>query len=137
MLVTATVAATCAVGTSTLAFASATSAAITAGNIDAIGTVTVSCTTGSAYAVALDVGGGSGATLASRRMTAGLQSLAYSVYTSAARTTVWGDGTGGSGTVMGTGTGIDQVIPAYGRIFAGQIVPAASYSDTVNVTVTY
>ena len=137
MTVTATVASTCIVGASTLAFGSATSAAIQAANVDAIGNVTVNCTTGSAYSVALDKGLGSGSTVAVRRMTSGANLLSYTIYTTAARTTVWGDASGGSVPIAGTGTGAEQSIPAYGRILSGQTVPAATYTDTVNVTVTY
>lgn len=136
MTVTATITSTCAVGASSLAFTSATSAAIAAGNVDAIGTVSVNCTTGSPYTIGLDAGTGVGATIASRKMSAGAQLLSYTVYTSAARTTVWGDGTGAE-KVSGIGNGAVQSISAYGRIFAGQVVPAAAYADTVNVTVTY
>lgn len=137
MTVTATVAATCVVGTSTLAFASATSAAIAAGNVDATGTIAVNCTSGSGYTVALGAGTGTGATTASRKMKAGTALLSYTIYTTEARTTVWGDNTTGSGSVHGIGTGASQSIIAYGRIFAGQVVSAASYADTLNVTVTY
>lgn len=134
--VTATVASTCIVGTSTLAFGSSTSADIQAGNIDATGTVSVNCTTGSAYTVALDQGAGTGATLPIRVMTSGANTLNYTVYTDSPHTTVWGDGTASS-TLAGVGTGVAQSISAYGRIFAGQAVPAAAYTDTINVTVTY
>ncbi len=137
VLVSATVSGDCAVGASALAFPSASSAAIAAGNIDATGNVTVNCTVGSAYTIALGIGTGTGATLASRKMSAGAQLLSYSVYTTSARTTVWGDGTGASVTLPGVGTGTDVSIAAYGRIFSGQSVPAANYSDTVNVTVSY
>jgi len=135
--VTATVTSTCVVGASTLAFPSANSAAIAAGNVDAIGAVTVNCTTGSDYNVDVDAGTVTAATVASRKMSNGTKLLSYTVYTSAARTTIWGDGTATSGTVAGTGSGASQSIPAYGRIFAGQVVPAAAYSDTINVTVSY
>ncbi|MGB4118196.1 MAG: spore coat U domain-containing protein [Polaromonas sp.] len=137
MTVTATVAATCAVGASTLAFPGATSAAIAAGNIDATGDVSVNCTTGSPYTVSLNAGAGAGATLAIRKMTSAALTLNYTVFTSAARTTIWGDGIAPSLTVSGIGSGASQSIPAYGRIFSGQIVPAATYTDTVNVTVSY
>ena len=136
MTVTATITSTCSVGASNLAFTSATSAAIAAGNVDAIGTVSVNCTTGSPYTIGLDAGTGVGATIASRKMSAGTLQLSYTVYTSAARTTVWGDGTGAE-KVSGIGNGAAQSISAYGRIFAGQVVPAAAYADTVNVTITY
>lgn len=137
MSVTATVASSCVVGTSSLAFGSVTSAAIQAGNVDAAGSVTVNCTTGSTYTVGLGVGAGAAATAALRKMTSvtPAATLNYSIYTTAGRTIVWDTTTG---TVPGTGTGIDQSIPAYGRIFSGQTVPAsAGYVDTVAVTVTY
>ena len=138
MTVTAPVLASCVVGASSLAFPSATSAAISAANVDAVGNVTVNCTTGSAYKISLDAGSGTGATLANRKMGAGInQWLGYSIYTAANRTSVWGDGSSGSSVVGGTGTGRNQSIFAYGRIFGGQIVPAASYADVVNVTVRY
>jgi spore coat protein U-like protein len=138
MTVTATVLGSCVVGASSLAFPSATSAAIAAGNVDAVGNVTVNCTAGSGYTVSLDAGSGTAATLASRRMGAGgNQWLSYGIYTTASRTTVWGDGTAGTSTIGGTGTGASQSIFAYGRVFGGQIATAANYADIVNVTVRY
>lgn len=137
MTITATVASTCSVGTSSLAYGSVSSAAIQAGDIDRNGTVTVNCTTGSSYSVALGAGGGTGATFASRQMTSGSTLLNYSMYTTAARTSVWGDGTLASATVPGTGSGAGQTITVYGRIFAGQTIPSGAYTDTVAVTVTY
>jgi spore coat protein U-like protein len=132
--VTATVSSTCIVGASTLAFGSVTSAAIQAGNIDATGTITVNCTTATAYTIALDKGAGTGATAASRKMMSGANLLNYSIYTDAGRLTVWADT---AGTVSGTGSGAVQTLVPYGRIIAGQTVPAATYTDVVNVTVTY
>ena len=137
LLVTATVSASCTVGASSLAFPSATSAAIAAGNVDAVGNILVNCTTGSAYTVKLDAGNGTGATMASRKMSAGALLMSYTVYTTAARTSVWGDGSSSTSTVAGTGNGANQTLSAYGRIFAGQAVAAANYADTVNVTVSY
>lgn len=110
---------------------------------DNTGTIVARCTKNTGYTLALGVGSGSGATFASRKMTGTSFSdlLNYTLYTSAARTTVWGDGTGGTGTVSGTGTGIgsgfNQTTTVYGRIPAGQDVSADSYSDTVVVSLTY
>jgi spore coat protein U-like protein len=71
-------------------------------------------------------------------MTSGANLLSYNIYTSAARTTVWGDGTGSSATIGGTGTGSAQSVTVYGRVSGGQTtVPVGSYADTVAVTVTY
>ena len=137
MTVTATVASTCIVGTSTLAFGSTTSAAILTGNIDAVGSVTINCTNGSVYSIALDPGAGASATIASRKLTSGTNLLNYTVYTEAARTILWGDGTASSTMVGGTGNGQVQTVSAYGRIFSGQNAPAASYTDTIAVSVSY
>ncbi len=135
--VSASVTPDCAVGTSTLAFGSASSATIQAGNVDATGTVSVNCTAGVGYTIKLDVGAGAGATFASRKMTSGANLLNYSIYDSAGRTSVWGDGTGATVTVASTGTGAAQSISAYGRIFGAQTPPPGTYTDTVNVTVSY
>jgi hypothetical protein len=135
--ITASVTPDCAVGTSTLAFGSASSTTIQAGNVDATGTVSVNCTTGVGYTIKLDVGAGAGATFASRKMTPGANLLNYSIYDSAGRTSVWGDGTGATVTVASTGTGAAQSISAYGRIFGAQTPPPGTYTDTVNVTVSY
>jgi spore coat protein U-like protein len=71
-------------------------------------------------------------------MTSGSNSLTYGLYTNAARTTVWGDGTGSTATVTNTGSGSAQNFTVYGRIPAGQTsTPAGIYADTVSVTITY
>lgn len=137
MNITAAVTPDCTVGASSLAFGSNTTSAIQAGNVDATGTVSVNCSAGIAYTVKLDIGAGAGASFASRKLTAGANLLDYSIYDTAPRTSVWGDGTAGSVTVAGTGSGSAQSINAYGRIFSGQTPPAGSYTDTINVTVTY
>lgn len=143
MTVKATVASSCIVGTSNLDFGAPTSAAIQAGNVDASGTVSVNCTTGSPYTVALGAGAGTGATVAERVMTspAGtspvtpMSTLNYTIYKESSHTTVWGTADGA--TVAGTGNGEMQSISAYGRILATQTVRAGIYNDIVAVTVTY
>jgi hypothetical protein len=135
--VSATVVANCAVGTSTLAFGTVDSSDINAGNVDSTGNVTVNCTNGVHYTVKLDAGAGTGATFASRKMTSGGNLLNYSIYTSTAHTTVWGEGASGSATVTGDGTSAPQSLSAYGRIFSGQTPPTGAYTDTVNVAVSY
>ena len=135
--ISASVTTDCTVGTSTLAFGSISSTDIESTDIDVDGTVTVTCTSGTTYEVKLDVGTGGGATFDSRKMTSGANLLNYSIYDSAGRTTVWGDGTGSTNTVSGTGSGAEQSLSAYGRIFSGQTPVAAAYTDTVAVTVSY
>ena len=134
--VSATVTANCTISTSALAFGSVNT--ISGANVDGAGGLSITCTNGTAWSAGAGLGGGTGASFANRRMTAGANLLNYNLYTSAARTTVWGDGSGGTGLLAGTGSGAVQAVTVYGRVSSGQTsVPAGSYADTVAVTVTY
>src|SRR5579872_299215 len=102
-------------------------------------TTSVTCTLSAPYNVGLDAGQGSGATVTTRKMTritGGTQTLNYSLYQDSGHATVWGN-TLGTNTVASTGTGILQAFTIYGEVTAQQASPAAAYSDTVTVTVTY
>lgn len=126
----------CAVSATDLNFGSA--ATPIASNIDQVSTISATCTLLTPYTLALDAGTGSGASFATRKMTNGADTVNYSLYTDLLRTTVWGDGTGGSSTTSGNGLGVLPVLhTVYGRVPSGQNVPANSYSDTVTVTLTY
>ena len=132
----ATVTANCTVSTSALAFGNVNT--ISGSNVDGTGGLSVTCTNGTAWAASAGAGSGSGASFASRRMTGGANLLNYNLYTSAAYTSVWGDGTGSTATIGGTGTGSAQAISVYGRVAGGQSsVPIGSYGDVVAVTITY
>ena len=131
MTVTATVAGACTVTGSTLAFGAYVSAAV-----DAATTMTVNCTTSTPYTIALNAGAGTGATTTVRKMMTGANILDYALFRDAARTLNWGIVTG-TDTVAGTGTGANQTVNVFGRITAGQIVAAGSYSDTVGITLTF
>ncbi len=136
MSVTATVTANCTVSTSALAFGSVNT--ISGSNVDSTGGLSITCTNGTAWSAAAGVGAGSGASYANRRMTSGANLLNYNIYTTAARTTVWGNGTAGTSAIAGTGSGTLQSVTVYGRVGSGQTsVPAGAYADTVAVTVTY
>ena len=100
--------------------------------VDGVGSVSVNCDSAVSFEISLDQG--SSGTFASRAMTSGEAAMTYNLYTGASRTTVWGDGSGGSTTVGGGGTGD---ITVYGRVDGGQNLPAGTYVDTVVVTVTY
>lgn len=107
--------------------------------IDANGSLSVRCTLNAPYSIALNAGTGSGASVATRRMTrsGGTQTVNYQLFRNAARTELWGDGTNGTLTVSGTGTGIAQTINLYGRVPAQTTPQAGTYVDTVTVTITY
>ncbi len=100
-------------------------------------TVSATCTLGTPYTLALDAGTGSGATVASRLMTSGSDTLQYTLYQDAGRTTPWGDGTAGTSVRSSTGTGLSQTFTVYGRVPSNATAPVGSYTDTITVTATY
>ena len=101
-------------------------------NVDNTSTLQVQCTNTTPYNIGLDAGTGSGATVAVRKMTNGGNTINYSLYTTAARTI-----TVGTDTVAGTGNGAAQSYTVYGRVPAQATPAAATYTDTITVTVTY
>lgn len=101
-------------------------------NSDGAGTVSVSCDVAASYSIAISSGNGS---YGSRWMASGAHQLVYNLYREASRSTIWGDGTGGTAVVSGTGTAATHTI--YGRIPSRQNVYAGSYSDNIVVTITY
>jgi len=108
---------------------------------DATGTVTVRCTNGTPYTVALNVGTGGGS-FATRTLSGTGGTLDYNLYRNAARNEVWGDGSGATYTVPGTGAGLgvpqQQSHPVYSRIPTGQDTAApGSYNSTIQVSITY
>jgi spore coat protein U-like protein len=135
--VNATVSANCTVSTSAVAFGDVD---VTSGQAaQGTGSVSVTCTSGTAWTAAADAGAGLGADLATRKMADGANLLDYSLFTDSARTQLWGDGVEGTtATFADTGTGTAQTKTVYGLIAAGQTgVPAGEYADTVQVTVSY
>lgn len=133
----ATVTANCTASTTAVAFGSVN--VISGSNVDGTGGLSVTCTSGTAWAASANAGSGTGASLATRKMANGTNMLNYVLYTDSARTTVWGDGVGGTtATISGTGSGAAQASTIYARVPSGQTsLPAGSYADTVTVTVTY
>jgi spore coat protein U-like protein len=100
-------------------------------------TVTVTCTNGDAYTIALNGGTTSGGSISQRKMTDGASHyLNYNIFQNAGHTTLWGDGTTGN-TLSGTGTAVAQNYTGYGSITASQTVPSGSYTDTITVTITF
>jgi len=142
--VTASVPALCTVTAASLAFGNYTP---NGGNVDAQATnsIAVRCTKGTAYTVGLNAGLAPGATVTNRRMRSTAtpaNELAYSLYTTAGRTTNWGD-TAPNGAPTGTSTGFATAVnfTVFGRIpdtATNQDAAAATdYTDTITVTVTY
>ena len=145
MLPAAAHAATCTVSATAISFG--TYIPSTPGPTDNTGSVSVSCSAVLQtvnYTVALNKGLNSGGSFANRRMKNGTSFLSYQIYTTAARTTVWGDGTGGTSTVSGSFncgvacTNIKRNHTTYGRLPASQWTASpGAHSDTITVTITF
>lgn len=100
-------------------------------------TVSVLCTEGLDYDLALNAGmNGTGGDTTTRRMINGANDVTYDLYRDSNRTEHWGDDPGGD-TLGSTGTGAVQTWPVYGLVPAQDTPPAGTYLDTVTVTVTY
>lgn len=138
--VTATIAVSAAVlsscGVTALPLAFGNYSPTQATNTTAQTTVAVTCTNGTPYTVGLNAGGGTGATVATRKLTSGSNTLNYTLYSDSGYSTVWGN-TIGTNTVAGTGSGLIQTINVYGSISALQAVPAGAYTDSITVSLTY
>lgn len=138
--VTATVSSNCSISTTVLAFGSYDPVGANASTaLESTGGVVVTCTSGASTAVTLGQGAnpntGSSDTTPLRRMYDGSAYLSYTLYSNPGRTTVWGNTSGTS--LAHTGTGTATTLTVYGRVAAGQNVPAGSYADTVVATVTF
>ena len=102
--------------------------------LDSTGNIDVNCPSGVGYSMALTAGGG---THRQRVMNSGAHRLNYNLYTAANRAVVWGDATSGTVTINGTGIGVSVNHGVYGRTPALQNVHAGSYSDIINVMLTF
>ena len=95
------------------------------------------CTPQATYNIGLNAGTSPSATVTTRKMVSGANTLNYQLFSDSGRSTNWGDTTG-TDTVTGSGTGLAVDHTVYGAIPAGQSTAAAgNYSDTITVTVYY
>lgn len=108
-------------------------------NVDQQNGMMLSCPNGTPYAISLSAGGSGNQTARQMLLSGGTSSdlLSYNIYTTAAYTTIWGDGTAGTATVTGTGTGSTVYPTLFGRIPPQATPPAGSYGDVLTITVTY
>ena len=118
---------------------------ISASNHDATGEVRVTCgaiVASITVSYTISLSSGSSGTSLSRSMANGGSTLAYNLYTNPSRTSVWGNGVGGTVT-LGNSYTLSLVFPktdafpVYGRIPPGQTVGAGSYTDSLIATVTF
>lgn len=139
-VVTATVAKSCLVTADPLNFGTVDGLP-GAADKDQATTISVTCTTPTAYTVALSPSNGATTGAGVMAPTGGVpgntDTVAYRLYRDAARSSPWGSVTG-SNTVAGTGTGQAQALTVYGRVLGSSAnVRPDSYRDVVTVGVTY
>ena len=112
--------------------------------LDGTGTVDVTCSVtlvglGASWTIQLSSGGALSYT--PRQMANGAARMNYNIFTTARRTTVWGDGSGATAVVADNqtlinGTSVNHYT-MYGRIPALQDVRAGAYTDSIVVTLLY
>jgi spore coat protein U-like protein len=135
-------AATCAVGAVSLAFGGYNP--FRSAHTDANGSISVTCNGASGelitYAIALNAGGSGVFGMRTMRYGAAY-ALNYNLYTSAARSMVWGDGNAGTMFVTDSftlsGSQVTRNYPVYGRVFSRQNLPVGNYTDSIVVTLSF
>lgn len=112
--------------------------------LDSAGSVTVTCENLLSILVSYDIQLSSGASggYAPRRLAGPGYQLDYNLYTNAARSSVWGDGSGATavvsdGYLLAVLFPVQRSYSVYGRMPAGQNVAPGSYTDTITVTINY
>lgn len=102
--------------------------------------VTCSGTPGEVVAYTITISSGSG-TFTARRMKGERGVLSYNLYTSASRTTIWGDGSSGTSVRADaytlTAPSVTRNYTLFGRTFAGQKTLVGSYGDSLVVTLNF
>jgi len=108
-------------------------------NLDSAGSVIYRCTQQD-HNITITLSRGGGTSYATRGMVKGTEQLFYNLYRDAARTVIWGDGTGGTqaftiGNPQANNT--DLSVAIFGRVPAGQNVSVGGYIDTITVTLIF
>lgn len=106
--------------------------------VDSTGTITYRCNA-QASNITISLSRGSGSSYDPRQMSKGTERLDYNLFTNAARTTVWGDGTSGTSayTIANPANNRNVNLTVYGRVPAGQDVSAGIFSDTVTAVINF
>lgn len=133
-------AATCSVATTPVSFG--TYNVFSASATTSSGTIIVKCNNQPNHQmqVVASISTGSSGTFSQRQMkkTSGSEQLNYNLYSDASRSIIWGDGSGGSSTVIARVSRQNSLTAyVYGTIPARQNLSAGSYSDTLIVTVVW
>jgi spore coat protein U-like protein len=129
-------AAKCTIATTSIAFGVYN--VFSAAPLDSTGSVGINCNGGASH-VQITITRGQSGTYAQRTLRRSIESLGYNLFVDAARSAIWGDGTGGSQAYLvgNPPNNTDVTVTIHGRIPAGQDISAGAYSDSVSVTVNF
>ena len=134
--------ASCTINAATLAFPATAGTSLITTAVSASSTVSVTCTNGSPYSIAMD--NGANASGNQRRMISGSNFLNYGLYVDAAHTFPWSTATSNNSCTtagdcyLGTGSGSAQSVNIYGLVPTTAVAPPpGTYNDTVTMTITY
>lgn len=106
-------------------------------NSSGVGSISIYCRgSGSDHGYDVTLSRGQSHSYTSRIMKSGANILNYNIYTSATRTIVWGDGTGGSH-IQTAYKNSTTTLDLYGQIPAGQDVAKGIYIDDLIATVNF
>jgi spore coat protein U-like protein len=137
-----TVTASCTINAATLTFPSTPGTSLLSTAVTGSTTVSVTCTSGSPYAIGMD--NGANASGSQRRMNTGSNYINYGLYTDSGYLNAWTTAasnstcTSANSCYLGTGNGSAQSINIYGKVPTVATAPApGTYTDTVTMTSTY
>lgn len=100
-----------------------------------VGTIAISCQGGGGpFKVSLSTG--QSHSFSARDMQSGASHLSYNLYTTAARSVVWGDGSGGS-SALPAGRNTTTRLDIFGQIPALQDAAVGTYTDSIVATVDF
>ena len=104
---------------------------------DGTGQITYRCTGPRPPLVTIHLDKGGSPSFTPRQMRKGSEALNYNLYLDSTRSTIWGDGTGGTQVYSQANppNGRNIVLSVFGRIPASQDVSAGTYSATVTATI--
>ncbi len=99
--------------------------------------LSVTCSKNTAYRITLGAGTYGASTSARRMRNTGTAETVDYVVSSGLDGASWGDGSGGTVAVTGTGTGVAQALTVYGMVPAQTTPSPGDYKDTVTATVSF
>jgi spore coat protein U-like protein len=110
-------------------------------DLDGTGSVGIKCTPGNGTSISLDSGVNASGNQRRMQGPAGSSSafLDYNLFSDAARTTAWGNGSNGASAqaITASTNASERTFTVFGRVPKGQDVNVGSFSDTVQVTVNF